>query len=227
MTDDERFNPTFKSRLVEWGKVAGAISAIVVCVGLVWGIMVGPIGDLWNRFDDVVESNERIQLAQADMQKGQQAILESITTLLATQARNVARIEALEAAKVQDGSPAIRFTPRGHTIEDGQPGSVVQITWQYFKLRDCGRPDIDLIFRNGGGRLHRFSSVSVLDQEGRGIASEPDPTMVQTISYTARIPGNEGVHPGRAAGWVRVTYPDCPGVAPVTSPEVIFSILPG
>jgi predicted DNA-binding protein (UPF0251 family) len=172
------------------------------------------------------EQAEQMQIKQQQMQNQLQEMLNTISSMLKVQADNVTRIEAFEVAKERDLSPAIKFTARGHSIQDGPAGGTVEITWQYLKLRDCGAPRIDLWLRNGGGRLHRFQNVSVIDGQGRGIASQADRFMSQTISYTARIPGDEGVQPGRAAGWVVVQYPDdCPDVEPVTSPEVTFAIL--
>ena len=48
----------------------------------------------------------------------------------------------------------------------------------------------------------------------------------QSITYTVEIPGNDGVMPGRAYGWNRVSYRACPHIPPETSPEVPFLILP-
>jgi predicted house-cleaning noncanonical NTP pyrophosphatase (MazG superfamily) len=167
---------------------------------------------------------EKLQIKQQQMQDELQDILNSISSMIKVQSQNAQRIEAFEKQKAQDISPAIRFTQRGHGIEDGPPGGTVEITWQYVKLRDCGPPRIDLWLRNGGGRIHRFQNISVIDSQGRGIVSATDRFMSQSISYTARIPSDEGIETGRAAGWVVVRYPDCPGVEPVTSPEVTFAI---
>ncbi|GLT07979.1 hypothetical protein ACFQFQ_14535 [Sulfitobacter porphyrae] len=217
---------TVTEKIIDGGKIAGAISAMIALSIMIWGFTAGPVRDWLTRFEEGFEAQALMQQAQQEMQASQQGILADISAILLAQSRNVKRIEALESSKVQDASPVIRFTMHGHSIEDGGPGQVVQIKWQFFKMRDCGRPEIDLLFRNGGGRLHRFQNVSVLDTKGIGVASDPDPTMAQTISYTARIPDNEGVHAGRSFAWVRVGYPDCPTVPAVTSPEVAFRILP-
>ncbi|OAN71541.1 hypothetical protein A8B82_04470 [Sulfitobacter sp. EhC04] len=216
---------TLTEKIIDGGKIAGAISAMMALSIMVWGFTAGPVRDWLAKFEQGFEAQQDMQQLQQEMQHSQQDILADISAILLAQSHNVKRIEALESAKTQDASPAIRFTMYGHSIEDGRPGQVVEIKWQFVKLRDCGRPEIDLLFRNGGGRLHRFQNVSVLDTEGIGVAADPDPSMAQTISYTARIPDNEGVHAGRSFAWVRVGYPECPTVPAVTSPEVAFRIL--
>ena len=227
MTDEERLNPTVKSRVVEWGKIAGAVSAIIVCSVSVWGLTFGPVRDAWVIITTAIETAQDLQKGQIEMNALQQATVTQLAGVVEQQTDLLARVEVLESGRRQDRSPAIQFMRNGSAITDAAPGGTVRITWAFLKLRDCGRPTIDLLFKNGGGRFHRFRDVSVLDDEGRGVAVDPDPTNPQTISYTARIPADDGVEPGIGFGFVRVSYPEaCPDVASVKSPEVFFTILP-
>jgi len=223
MADEQR---TKAGLIIETGKVAGAFTTVCGAAVLIYGMTIGPLGEIYTEIRSGMETNRKIQSEQQVIQAGQRDILSSITNVIAMQSQNVARIERLEAQRAENNSPVIRFTTRGHSVENGPPGGTVEIAWQFFKLRDCGQPAVDLMFRNGGGRLHRFENVSILDAAGRGVSSAPDPIMAQIIKYTARIPAEDGVLPGQGSAWVRVAYPDCPTVRPEVSPEAQFTILP-
>ncbi|MCB1343643.1 MAG: hypothetical protein KDK24_21755 [Pseudooceanicola sp.] len=153
-------------------------------------------------------------------------ISDTQTTMARTLEDTAKRLATLEDRKRADASPVLEFL-NGSRISDGAPGDTVDITWSFLKLRDdCGRPRVNLYFRNGGGRVHRFRDISAVDAEGRGVgATRAHPSLPQSISYTAVIPDDEGVHPGRAVAWNNLSWPDCPSVAAVTSPEVPFLIL--
>ena len=214
-------------RITELGKISGAFTTIIAALGLIWGFTFGPIGELYQKFNDTVEAADRLQQEQSTLQAQQQDILQRMTNIVEGQTTLLTRVEQLETKRNDDARPAIRFDRRGHSISDTAIGGVAVFVWRFYKLRDCGRPTVDLAFRNGEGRIHRFDSLSVLDPAGRGITFETAPNRVQEISYTARVPANEGVHTGRAHGWVTISYPDgCPRVDAVTSPEVSFQILP-
>ena len=214
-------------RITELGKIAGAFTTIVAALTLVWGFTLGPLGDLYDRFNETVEAADRLQQEQTTMQSQQQAILGTLADIVADQTTLLSRVERLESKRKADGRPAIRFDRRGHEITDVAIGGVATFTWRFYKLRECGRPTVDLAFRNGGGKIHRFENLSVLDKNGRGLIYETAPNRAQEISYTASVPTDEGVTAGRSYGWVTVGYPDgCPEVLPVTSPEVSFEILP-
>lgn len=213
-------------RITELGKVSGAFTTIIAALGLIWGFTFGPIGEVYQRFNDTVEAADRLQQEQSTLQAQQQTILQKMTDIVEGQTQLLTRVEDLERKRNDDARPAIRFDRSGHTISDTAIGGVAVFVWRFYKLRDCGRPTVDLAFRNGAGRIHRFDNLSVVDHTGRGITFETAPNRVQEISYTAQIPRNEGVHEGRAYGWVTISYPDaCPRVDAVTSPEVAFRIL--
>ncbi|GGH36406.1 hypothetical protein SAMN05444007_108260 [Cribrihabitans marinus] len=227
MTDEERLHPTWKTRLIEWGKIASACTIIFGAIigAIQWAN--GSIGDVWRDVQGMIETTTELQREQVDMQRAQQNVLGQLANVVEKQTDLLGRVEKLEARRARDASPAIRFTNSGSAISDGRPGEIVRLTWSFIKLRDCGRPSIDLLFRNGGDQIHRFRDVSVLDEDGRGVAFDPDPTQAQSISYTARIPAGEGVEPGAGFGYVRVSYPEkCPAVESVQSPRIYFQILP-
>lgn len=141
----------------------------------------------------------------------------------------VERLEETTAAlaTAQQGSlaPSWRWDPVDTTISDGEIGGLVQITATGYKLRDCGIPTVELYFVNGGGVFHRFTDASLLTPDGRGVALPVDPSRTQQVRYTARIPEGDGVTPGRAQGYISVTYPDaCPFVEPATAGPLQFRI---
>jgi hypothetical protein len=217
---------TFKSRIIEWGKVAGSVSAIIICVATTWAMTIGPAAELWGSFNEGVERNQQIQTAQLQTQEDLTKVIGSISTILDTQNENILRIENLEKLKAETGEPVLEFAKMGHSITDAGIGGTVVITWELYKLRgDCGAPAVGVWFRNGGNRLHRFQNISTLNADGRGVNLPPDRNRSQTLTYTARIPDDEGVHSGSAVGWSTVTYPECPSVVPVSSPETLFYIL--
>lgn len=134
------------------------------------------------------------------------------------------RLIALESNKA-DKTPSIRFLSSGNSITDGRIGGLVTITYSFLKLRDCGRPSPDDFFMDSNGSVFRFEEVSILDEDGKGVPSEPDPLEPQALKYTARIPADRGVVPGVAQGWVIIrAYEDCPWLSPVESPKVVFNI---
>lgn len=141
-----------------------------------------------------------------------------------------ARLDKLEAAVSfdTDASPAIRFLSSGNRITDGRIGGTVRITYRFVKLRDCGKSRPDDILMDVNGVVAHFDDVSILDDEGRGLATPVDADAVAEITYTARIPSNAGLTPGLAQGWVNVLYDHdkCPALGTVTGPRIPFNILP-
>jgi hypothetical protein len=170
-----------------------------------------------------LQGNMELLLTKAD------AIAQTQNTATTERLALAARVAALETATTEpliDTSPAIRFTPTGHSISDGYIGETVTIEYRFVKLRDCGRPTPDDFFVDAGGTLFRFEDVSIVDEAGRGVAVEPSPNDPQNLRYTATIPAGAGVEAGRASGWVVIrNYEHCPGVAAVASPAVPFEIL--
>lgn len=169
----------------------------------------------------VRETLSSISEVQSNISKAQDQMTRNINDA-------ITRLSVLENDRKADASPVMRFLqdPQQHNIGAGTPGSTVEMTWRFVKLRgDCGRPLVELYFRNGGGRIHRFRNASILDQYGRGIGFPKDTSVSQEVTYTAQIPKDENVRPGYAAGWNRISYPDCPAVGPERSPDVPFEIL--
>lgn len=122
-------------------------------------------------------------------------------------------------------APSWRFSRPDTHISDGYIGGRVLITAGGYKLRECGIPRVDLYFVNGNGTYHRFVDNSLLSDTNRGVAFNVDPGRVQTVRYTARIPANDDVKPGRAQGYISVTYPDgCPEVEEVVAGPLQFRI---
>lgn len=122
-------------------------------------------------------------------------------------------------------SPSWRFDAQGTTITDGRVGGSVVITAAGYKLRECGTPRVDLYFINGGGIYHRFQGSSLLSPDGRGVAFPVSPDRVQSVRYVATIPADDGVTPGRASGYIAVSYPDgCPQVPEVVAGPLQFRI---
>ena len=142
----------------------------------------------------------------------------------------ISRVELLEKSirTDHDSSPSIEFLPSGNYISDGHIGQLVRISWNFKKLRNCGKSMPDDILIDSNGVLAHFVNVSIVDSEGKGLAS-PVMTEVQNLTYTARIPEGVGLSPGRAEGFVTILYDkdNCPAVPPMTSPRVSFNILPG
>lgn len=123
-----------------------------------------------------------------------------------------------------NAAPSWRFDPVDTTISDGVIGGDVQIVATGYKLRDCGVPIVDLYFINGGGVYHRFVDASILTSDGRGVALPVNPTRTQSLTYTATIPANDGVSPGRALGYISLVYPQCPAVEASVAGPLQFRI---
>ena len=136
-------------------------------------------------------------------------------------------VVALAASIQRSAAPSWRFDLPETSISDGSIGGVVRINAAGYKLRECGIPRVDLYFINGGGIYHRFEAASLLTADSRGVAFPVAPDRVQSVTYTARIPADDNVSPGRAQGFIAVTYPDnCPEVEEVVAGPLQFRILP-
>jgi hypothetical protein len=148
--------------------------------------------------------------------------VDRLDTLIQELEDTVAR---LDEASTQARAPSWRFSRPDTSISDGVIGGFVTIQSGGNKLRDCGVPTVDLYFINGEGIYHRFTDATVLTEDGRGVAFPVDPGRVQVISYRARIPADDGVQPGRAVGFISITYPDaCPQVEPAVAGPLQFRI---
>ena len=136
------------------------------------------------------------------------------------------RMADISAAVARDLTQPWRFSRPDTTISDGPIGGLVRFEVGGFKMRECGVPRVDLYFVNGGGIYHRFTEASILTEDNRGIVLDPDPGRLQKLVFTARIPADDGVRPGRALGFISVTYPDmCPFVPEVVATNLQFRIM--
>ena len=190
---------------------------LVIWGGLLW--LVEPRLHEWA--DDLVErSTQDIRDRLSDTDEA----VERIASVIQSLERNVTTLSEVAA---QSTVPAWRFDPVETSISDGEIGELVKITSAGFKLRECGVPVIDVYFVNGGGVFHRFQDPSILSEDGRGVSLPTDPSRLQLITYTAKIPNQDGVSPGRGLGYISITYPDkCPNVAPSVAGPLQFRILP-
>jgi hypothetical protein len=136
-------------------------------------------------------------------------------------------VNRIAETQTAQSAPAWRWEPPAVQISDGEIGGFVAVQAAGYKLRECGAPALDLYFINGGNLFHRFADVSIINDNGRAITLPTDPDRVQVVNFTARIPGDDGVQPGRAQAYMTVTYPDlCPNVRAETFGPIQFRITP-
>lgn len=175
---------------------------------------------------DQIEANRDTILGSVDESRQSLVEITDIQRNVSDVLTNVTgRLRDLELNERRDTGSVIRFMPRGNEISDGSPGSTVEVTWTFLKLRgDCGQPAVSVFFRDSRGRTFRFTDVSALSADGRGVGVSHDRDIPQVLSYTAQIPDNHSISIGRAFGWSRVQYVDCPGVETAQAPETPFMI---
>jgi hypothetical protein len=221
LTEDIKADTVF----MRWVRTAATtITAFAAAVAVIWSGTVyvfGPRVTTWA--EGMID--EATSDVRAGVERTMQEIdrLESVVTQFETQfADSVSRIEGVVAGST---APSWRFSLPDTSISDGAIGGTVRVTAGGFKLRECGIPRVDLYFVNGSGIFHRFETVSLLSEDNRGVAFPVDPDRLQQVSYTARIPDDDGVTPGRARGFIAVTYPDnCPNVQEVVAGPLQFRI---
>lgn len=138
----------------------------------------------------------------------------------------VSQLNAIRSGPEYTREPALIFEQLGNTITNGSPGSRVRFTWRFTKVHNCGVPTVNVFFRNGDDIVHRFDDLSIVNVNGEGVDYSADPDLVQTLTYSGIIPGDEDVQLGRARGWVTLRYEQCPWAPPSISPEVPFQIVP-
>lgn len=206
---------------MRWIRTAATtISSLTAALVIVWGAIIWAIGprlDIWAK-ELVDNATEEMAADLADNRS-------HLDRLDAVVERLEQTVAALGQSIAADLSDSWRFSPPDTSISDGVIGGEIIVTAGGWKLRDCGVPVVDLYFVNGNGIYHRFEDASVLTTDGRGIAFPVDPTRLQKITYTARIPSDDNVKPGRAQGWISVTYPDkCPAVPPAVAGPMQFRI---
>lgn len=190
---------------MRWVRALSSLAALLAMLwaGGVW--LVAPRLDLWAK---TIINETTTGLKQSSAANAAQIRqLEDVVTSLNNS------VELLSERVTASIAPSWRFSRPDTHISDGYIGGRVVITAAGYKLRECGVPRVDLYFVNGSGTYHRFEDNSLLSISNRGIAFPVDPNRIQTVRYTARIPDQDDVRPGRAQGFISVTYPDgCPEV---------------
>ena len=204
--------------VVSMAKVASALIVLCSAAAAAYAATFGSLVETWGQVKDALKTQETLLVAQTE---NTELIRDNSTQI----AELISQFEVLEQAQADAREPSLQFALRDNVISNGVIGGLVQQKWYFYKLRDCGRPRAVHLFSNGDGAIHYFVDVSVV-RDGRGVAADPKPTERQAIKFTARIPNDEGVKPGRAYAWVEIDYPDkCPHVPTERSPDVQFQIL--
>lgn len=206
---------------MRWIRTAATtISSLTAALVIIWGALIWTIGPRFEQW-----AQELVDGATEDMAADLASNRNHLDRLDAVVVRLEETVAALSQTIATDISDSWRFSPPDTSISDGEIGGEIVVTAAGWKLRDCGVPVVDLYFVNGNGIYHRFENASVLTADGRGIAFPVDPSRLQHITYTARIPADDNVKPGRAQGWISVTYPDkCPAVPPSVAGPMQFRI---
>lgn len=220
---------TFKDRLNEDGvgmrwlrTAATTITSTAAAIAVVWGLLVWLVEPRVNEWA-VGLINEAI----SDLQVESERTNTHLDRLDIVVERLEENISALEVSLKGSTAPSWRFDLPSTSISDGAIGGQVSISAGGYKLRECGIPRVDLYFINGNGVYHRFENTSLLTIDNRGVAFPVDPDRLQTITYTAEIPDDDNVKPGRGQGFISLTYPDaCPLVEEVVAGPLQFRIWP-
>lgn len=201
----------FLGTLQQMVAMAGALSA-VFAIGF-W--LVEPRLQDWVRavaVDPELRSNVVANRQQID----------EIRNGLAEVARALDRLEV--ANRGIDAAP-LEFLERGNEISHARVGGEVVFIWYFRKIHDCGAPSVNAFFEDSRGVMHRFTSLSIVDAAGIGVNASPDPSAVQSITYSGFLPAGNHVAVGVAHGWVNLSYKLCPLAPEVRSPRVRFQIL--
>lgn len=206
---------------MRWARTAATtLSSITAALLIIWGGLVWLVEPRFYEWAQSIVDASTETLA-SDLERSTEH-LDRLDMVVERLEENVSRLSETAA---QSTAASWRFDPVETAISDGPIGGFVTIRAAGFKLRDCGVPTVDLYFVNGGGVYHRFVEASVLSSGGRGIALPVMPTRLQSLTYTARIPTDDGVSPGRALGYISITYPDaCPAVEPAVAGPLQFRI---
>ena len=206
---------------MRWIRTAATtLSSITAALIIIWGGLVWLVEPRLHEW-----AEELVDAATVDMKKTSEEntiAIQQMQELMGVMQDAVTGLTELVEIR---RTPSWRFDGLSTNISDGPIGGYVDITAGGFKLADCGVPVVDLYFINGDEIYHRFEDVTLLTEEGRGVAFSVDPSRIQTIKYRARIPADDGVTPGRGRGFISVTYPDaCPHNEPVVAGPLYFRI---
>lgn len=192
---------------MRWLRTAATtIIALSGALGIVWGAMVYLLAPRLDQY-----ATGLVVTATADLADEQKQIGSQVDRLEGVVTEVVVTVNELARGRREAQAPAWRFHALETSIEDGFVGSVTIIKAAGFKLRECGVPVVDLYFVDAAGVYHRFETPSLLSVSNRGIALPVDPDRMQRLSYTAHIPASPDITPGRAQGFISLTYSDkCP-----------------
>lgn len=218
---------------VKWFRTAvTTFISLTTALGIIWAAVVwavSPRVDAWGRevvATGTAEIRTEFATAQADLRRGLEETQGHVERLGQVVAALEVTVGVVSDNIAIDASPSWRFSVPDTRISDGRIGGEVRIEVGGYKMRDCGVPVVDLYFVNGGGVYHRFEHASLLSDDNRGIALPVDPARLAFVNYTAIIPENDGVHPGRGQGFISITYPDrCPAIPAAVSGPLQFRIL--
>ncbi|MBR9763898.1 MAG: hypothetical protein GYB53_10335 [Rhodobacteraceae bacterium] len=212
--------------------MSATLAAVGVLCTAAW-VAIGPRVTEWALaelgMDSVAETLKTLQ----EVQQRQQGTLATISQTQAQTAETlnavVDRIAALEKSQRDDRVPPIRFLDDSMKISSGRIGQFLRFEFQFVKSRDCGRPVSDAFFVDGDGISHAFADKSSTAEDGRSISAQLS-SVPAVGRFTARIPADQGVTPtgngGFARGYILISWPDCPNVAPLRSPTAPFQIFP-
>jgi len=209
--------------IMRWVRTAATtVVAASAALGVLWAATVWTVGPRVNIWATGLISEATSDLEQEVRRNGAHLDrLDQVTLRLEEVVTSLADLQE------QDTTPSWRWSTPDTSISDGAVGGRVEITAAGYKLRDCGVPTVDLYFVNGSGSYHRFEDASILTTDNRGIALLPDPTRLQILTYTARIPADDDVSPGRGLGFISVTYVDCPLIDAAVAGPLQFRITNG
>lgn len=218
---------TFKEKVerdgvgMRWLRTAATtVTAVAAASGVAWGVLVWAVGPRVNSW-----AIGLIENVTADLQAEANRTNDHLDRLDAVVERLEENIAAIGKAFEGSLAPSWRFSLPDTSISDGAIGGEVTITSSGYKMRECGVPRVDLYFVNGRGIYHRFKNASLLSPDNRGVAFPVDPDRLQKLSYRATIPADEGVMPGRAQGFISLTYPDgCPQIEEAIAGPLQFRI---
>ena len=207
--------------------VAATLTATGFVVTLGWWAL-GPRIEVEVRAwlaDSVGVSAEIIQSQQASIAE----MGETLVNLTSTTRKLSEEVAQMQDDRIERTTPPVQFSAKGNSVSTGRIGGVVYQSWLIRKERDCGIPRSRAYFVNGGGRTHLFRDKSNADEAGYVAPLLVDGDW-QRVSFSARIPDNEGVQPTSdadlASAFLVVDWPEkCPNVPPLRSPEVPFRIL--
>lgn len=206
---------------IRWLRTAATtVTSLVAALAMVWTGFVWLVEPRIHEWAELVVEAATVELAN-DLDRNS-AHLDKLDELVVQLEASVA---ALTEQSQKSTAPSWRFDPVDTRISDGVIGGSVTIKAAGYKLRECGVPIVDLYFVNGDDVFHRFINSSLLSMANRGVALPVRPDRLQVVSYTAVIPPNDNVKPGRANGYIALTYPDrCPSVPPEIAGPIPFRI---